>query len=87
MALREAWKRCFNKTAGVPNFNKKGRRYRKYPSIFPRRNIIVITDEAHHSQYGLKATDIKANRQNPGRYVFSAALVCSLTEHQVKAFR
>lgn len=26
MALREAWKRCFNKTAGVPNFNKKGRR-------------------------------------------------------------
>ncbi|NMG11966.1 RNA-guided endonuclease TnpB family protein [Brasilonema sp. UFV-L1] len=26
MALREAWKRCFNKTAGVPNFRKKGKR-------------------------------------------------------------
>lgn len=26
MALREAWKRCFNKTAGVPKFKKKGRR-------------------------------------------------------------
>jgi putative transposase len=26
MALREAWKRCFNKTAGVPQFKKKGRR-------------------------------------------------------------
>lgn len=25
MALREAWKRCFNKTAGVPKFKKKGR--------------------------------------------------------------
>ncbi len=25
MALREAWKRCFNKTAGVPRFKKKGR--------------------------------------------------------------
>jgi putative transposase len=23
MALREAWKRCFNKTAGVPRFKKK----------------------------------------------------------------
>jgi putative transposase len=26
MALREAWKRCFNKTAGVPKFKKKGQR-------------------------------------------------------------
>ncbi|WP_293338406.1 RNA-guided endonuclease TnpB family protein [Microcoleus sp. CAWBG58] len=26
MALREAWKRCFNKTAGVPRFKKKGQR-------------------------------------------------------------
>ena len=26
MALRESWKRCFNKTAGVPNFKKKGQR-------------------------------------------------------------
>jgi len=26
MALREAWKQCFNKTAGVPKFKKKGRR-------------------------------------------------------------
>nr|WP_281357472.1 RNA-guided endonuclease TnpB family protein [Brasilonema bromeliae] len=26
MALRESWKRCFNKTAGVPRFKKKGRR-------------------------------------------------------------
>ncbi len=26
IALREAWKRCFNKTAGVPKFKKKGRR-------------------------------------------------------------
>lgn len=26
MALREAWKRCFNKTGGVPKFKKKGRR-------------------------------------------------------------
>jgi putative transposase len=26
MALREAWKRCFNKTAGAPRFKKKGRR-------------------------------------------------------------
>ncbi|WP_223300766.1 RNA-guided endonuclease InsQ/TnpB family protein [Phormidium nigroviride] len=26
MALRQAWKRCFNKTAGVPRFKKKGRR-------------------------------------------------------------
>jgi len=26
IALREAWKRCFNKTAGVPRFKKKGRR-------------------------------------------------------------
>ncbi|NMF67030.1 transposase [Brasilonema octagenarum UFV-E1] len=26
MALREAWKRCFNKTAGVPKFKKKGKR-------------------------------------------------------------
>lgn len=26
MALREAWKRCFNRTAGVPRFKKKGRR-------------------------------------------------------------
>ncbi|MGH8002667.1 MAG: RNA-guided endonuclease InsQ/TnpB family protein [Brasilonema sp.] len=26
MALREAWKRCFNKTAGHPLFKKKGRR-------------------------------------------------------------
>jgi putative transposase len=25
MALREAWKRCFNKTAGIPKFKKKGR--------------------------------------------------------------
>ena len=25
MALRETWKRCFNKTAGVPRFKKKGR--------------------------------------------------------------
>ncbi|MDZ7959517.1 MAG: RNA-guided endonuclease TnpB family protein [Aulosira sp. DedQUE10] len=25
-ALREAWKRCFNKIAGVPNFKKKGKR-------------------------------------------------------------
>jgi putative transposase len=25
-ALREAWKRCFKKTAGVPKFKKKGRR-------------------------------------------------------------
>ena len=25
MALRESWKRCFNKTAGVPKFKKKGR--------------------------------------------------------------
>ena len=25
MALREAWKRCFNKTAGVPKFKKKGK--------------------------------------------------------------
>ncbi|WP_414582774.1 RNA-guided endonuclease InsQ/TnpB family protein [Scytonema sp. PCC 10023] len=25
MALREAWKRCFNKKAGVPRFRKKGR--------------------------------------------------------------
>lgn len=25
MALRSAWKRCFNKTAGVPRFKKKGR--------------------------------------------------------------
>jgi len=24
MALREAWKRCFHKTAGVPRFKKKG---------------------------------------------------------------
>ncbi|MBE9217222.1 transposase, partial [Plectonema cf. radiosum LEGE 06105] len=26
MALRESWKRCFNKTNGVPKFKKKGRR-------------------------------------------------------------
>jgi len=26
MALRESWKRCFNKTAGVPRFKKKGQR-------------------------------------------------------------
>jgi len=26
MALRESWKRCFNKTAGVPTFKKKGKR-------------------------------------------------------------
>lgn len=26
MSLREAWKRCFKKTAGVPKFKKKGRR-------------------------------------------------------------
>ncbi|BAZ23910.1 transposase, IS607 family protein [Kalymmatonema gypsitolerans NIES-4073] len=26
IALREAWKRCFNKTGGVPKFKKKGRR-------------------------------------------------------------
>ncbi len=26
MALRESWKRCFNKTAGAPRFKKKGRR-------------------------------------------------------------
>ncbi len=26
MALREAWKRCFNKSAGVPRFKKKGQR-------------------------------------------------------------
>ncbi|WYL96732.1 MAG: RNA-guided endonuclease TnpB family protein [Gloeotrichia echinulata IR180] len=26
MALREAWKRCFNKTSGVPRFQKKGKR-------------------------------------------------------------
>lgn len=26
MALREAWKRCFTKSAGVPKFKKKGRR-------------------------------------------------------------
>lgn len=26
MALREAWQRCFKKTAGVPKFKKKGRR-------------------------------------------------------------
>lgn len=26
MALREAWKRCFNKNAGVPRFKKKGKR-------------------------------------------------------------
>ncbi|GAB1542239.1 RNA-guided endonuclease TnpB family protein [Scytonema sp. NUACC21] len=26
MALRESWKRCFNKTAGVPRFKKKGKR-------------------------------------------------------------
>jgi putative transposase len=26
MALREAWKRCFHKTAGVPKFKKKGKR-------------------------------------------------------------
>ncbi|NMG22008.1 RNA-guided endonuclease InsQ/TnpB family protein [Brasilonema bromeliae] len=26
MALREAWKRCFNKTAGVPKFKKRSRR-------------------------------------------------------------
>jgi putative transposase len=26
MALRESWKRCFHKTAGVPKFKKKGRR-------------------------------------------------------------
>lgn len=26
MALREAWKRCFNKIAGVPKFKKKGKR-------------------------------------------------------------
>ncbi|MGH8001675.1 MAG: RNA-guided endonuclease InsQ/TnpB family protein [Brasilonema sp.] len=26
MALREAWKRCFNKTAGIPKFKKKGKR-------------------------------------------------------------
>jgi putative transposase len=26
MALREAWKRCFNNTAGVPKFKKKGQR-------------------------------------------------------------
>ena len=26
MALREAWKRCFKKTAGVPKFKKKGQR-------------------------------------------------------------
>ncbi|MEB3177832.1 MAG: RNA-guided endonuclease TnpB family protein [Nostocaceae cyanobacterium] len=26
MALRESWKRCFNKTAGVPKFKKKGKR-------------------------------------------------------------
>ncbi|BAY43285.1 transposase, IS607 family protein [Scytonema sp. HK-05] len=26
MALREAWKRCFNKTAGTPLFKKKGKR-------------------------------------------------------------
>jgi putative transposase len=26
MALREAWKRCFNKTGGVPRFKKKGKR-------------------------------------------------------------
>jgi putative transposase len=25
MALRESWKRCFNKTAGVPKFKKKGK--------------------------------------------------------------
>ncbi|MFH7030753.1 MAG: RNA-guided endonuclease InsQ/TnpB family protein [Heteroscytonema crispum UTEX LB 1556] len=25
MALREAWKRCFNKTSGVPKFKKKGK--------------------------------------------------------------
>ncbi len=26
MALREAWKRCFNKSAGIPKFKKKGKR-------------------------------------------------------------
>jgi putative transposase len=26
MALRESWKRCFNKTSGVPKFKKKGKR-------------------------------------------------------------
>ncbi|MEB3180191.1 MAG: RNA-guided endonuclease TnpB family protein, partial [Nostocaceae cyanobacterium] len=26
MALRESWKRCFNKTAGIPKFKKKGKR-------------------------------------------------------------
>jgi putative transposase len=26
IALRESWKRCFNKTAGVPRFKKKGKR-------------------------------------------------------------
>lgn len=26
MALREAWRRCFNKTAGIPKFKKKGKR-------------------------------------------------------------
>lgn len=46
----------------------------KYPSLSPRSNIIVIADEAHRSQYGLKASVVKNENEAHITYGFAQHL-------------
>jgi type I restriction enzyme, R subunit len=46
----------------------------KYPPLSPRRNIIVIADETHRSQYGLKANVVKKENEAHITYGFAQHL-------------
>ena len=46
----------------------------KYPPLSQRRNIIVIADEAHRSQYGLKSRIVKKNNEAHISYGFAKHL-------------
>lgn len=54
-----------------------------YPLLFEHRNIVVIADEAHRSQYGFKAkvVDIKV----AGGNIFVKNLLTVLLNYQVSA--
>lgn len=45
----------------------------KYPELTDRRNVIVIADEAHRSQYGLKARVVKAKDKEEAHIAYGFA--------------
>lgn len=46
----------------------------EYPELSPRRNIVLIADEAHRSQYGLKAKVVQRDDENYIKYGYAKYL-------------